>query len=47
MPTKEKERIECINPKYIEDGDELEKLNNLVAELEETISSRYRLIKVE
>ena len=35
MPTKEKERIECINPKYIGAGDELEKLNNLVSELEE------------
>jgi hypothetical protein len=35
MPTKETERIECINPIYIEDKNELEKLNKLVGELED------------
>ena len=35
MPTKDKERIECINPIYIKDQNELEKLNRLVEELEE------------
>jgi len=35
MPTTQNERIECINPKYIEDENEIEKLDNLVKELEE------------
>ena len=35
MPTKDKERIECINPIYIEDQNELEKLSRLVEELED------------
>ena len=35
MPTKDKERIECINPIYIKDQNELEKLNRLVEELED------------
>ena len=34
MPTIDKERIECINPKYIEDKNEIDKLNNLIKELE-------------
>jgi len=34
MPTKEKERIECINPVFIENQKELEKLDNLIGELE-------------
>ncbi len=34
MPTKDKERIECINPLYIEDKNEVEKLNKLVENLE-------------
>ena len=35
MPTTQNERIECINPKYIKDENEIEKLDNLVKELEE------------
>ena len=35
MPTTQNERIECINPKYIKDENEIEKLDNLVQELEE------------
>ena len=35
MPTTDKERIECINPIYIEEQNELEKLNRLVEELED------------
>ena len=35
MPTKDTERIECINPIYIEDKNEIEKLNRLVGNLEE------------
>ena len=34
MPTKDTERIECINPIYIEDKNEVEKLNKLVENLE-------------
>lgn len=34
MPTKDKERIECINPVYIEDEKEFEKLDTLVKEIE-------------
>ena len=34
MPTKDKERIECINPIYIEDEKEFEKLDALVKEIE-------------
>ena len=35
MPTDGEERIECINPIYIEDKNELEKLNKLVGNLED------------
>ena len=35
MPTKDTERIECINPIYIKDKNELEKLNRLVGNLED------------
>jgi len=35
LPTKEQEKIMCINPVYIEDETEFEKLNNLVGDLTE------------
>jgi len=41
MPTTDKERIECINPKFIKDENEIEKLNNLIKELE----SNFQLTK--
>ena len=34
MPTNENERIECINPVFINDEKEFEKLDHLVSELE-------------
>ena len=34
MPTINNERIECINPVYIEDEKEFEKLDTLVKEIE-------------
>jgi len=34
MPTKDKERIECINPIYIDDEMEFEKLDMLIKEIE-------------
>jgi hypothetical protein len=33
LPTDDKEEIKCINPVYIEDNDELEKLNDLIEDL--------------
>ena len=33
LPTTENERIECINPKYIEDSNEIETLHNLIEEV--------------
>ena len=35
MPTDGEEKIECINPLFIKDEDEFEKLDNLVHKLEE------------
>ena len=35
LPTKEQEKIMCINPVYIEDETEFDKLNNLVTDLTE------------
>lgn len=33
LPTKESEKITCINPVYIEDEDEFDKLNDLIEDL--------------
>lgn len=38
MPTDDSERIECINPLFIENKDDIEKLDTLIDELEEKFS---------
>jgi hypothetical protein len=39
LPTDEKEEIKCINPIYIDDNDEIEKLNELI----EDISNKFQV----
>jgi hypothetical protein len=33
LPTEEQEKIVCVNPVYIEDQNEFDKLNNLIEDL--------------
>ena len=34
MPTEDKEEIKCINPVYIDESDDIKKLNDLISDLE-------------
>jgi hypothetical protein len=34
MPTEGKEEIKCINPVYIDESDDIQKLNDLISDLE-------------
>ena len=34
MPTEGKEEIKCINPVYIDESDDIKKLNDLISHLE-------------
>jgi hypothetical protein len=34
MPTEGKEEIKCINPVYIDESEDIQKLNDLISDLE-------------
>jgi len=40
LPTDETERLECINPKYIDDQNEYEKLKRILADAEKLLDAQ-------